>query len=268
MPDAAADETVLDTQSIPIPVVSVRQHHSFAQIIIRWNFVCGIKILLRPTQKYLVHGAARGSHKALQKMPNTDCDVREKVDIPKRQDDDMHLFLHTSSSAILESSIPSMAHHRSTARSGCEWRLWSSQVWKWRIVCTSQICSRVFFSKVADAAREHQTHHQPTEKWNVVCGPGRFSELGCVDLGVVRTRASVTRADVSANGTQAGRDSVFSSRTLTHNSLQSPISKVLGRTQSRGQSPRNNSCRALSHLQARDPKMAPCQCITCVLSVL
>ena len=67
------------------------------------------------------------------------------------------------------------------------------------------------FSKVADAAREHQTHDQPTEKLNVVCGPGRFSELGCVDLGVVRTRASVTRADVSANGTQGGRGSVFSS---------------------------------------------------------
>ena len=89
-------------------------------------------------------------------------------------------------------------------------------------------------SKVADAAREHQTHDQPTEKWNVVCGPGRFSELGCVDLGVVRTRASVTRADVSASGTQAGRSSVFSSRTLARNSLQSPISKVLGRTQDRG----------------------------------
>ena len=67
------------------------------------------------------------------------------------------------------------------------------------------------FSKVVDAASEHQTHHQPTEKWNVVCGPGRFPELGCVDLGVVPTRASVTRADVSANGTQAGRGSVFSS---------------------------------------------------------
>ena len=118
VPETAADETVLDTQSIPVPVVSVRQHHSFAQIIIRWNFVCGIKILLRPTQKYLVHGAARETDQALQKMPNADCDVREKVDIPKRQDDDMHLFLHTSSSAILESSIPSMAHHRSTARSG------------------------------------------------------------------------------------------------------------------------------------------------------
>ena len=124
------------------------------------------------------------------------------------------------------------------------------------------------FSKVADAAREHQTHDQPNEKWNVVCGPGRFSELGCVDLGVVRTRASVTRADVSANGTQAGRDSVFSSRTLARNSLQSPISKVLGRTQGRRQFPRNDSCRALSHLQARDPQMAPCLCIRCVLSVL
>ena len=120
------------------------------------------------------------------------------------------------------------------------------------------------FSKVADAAREHQTHDQPTEKWNVLCGPGRFS----VDLGVVQTRASVTRADVSANGTQAGRGSVFSSRTLARNSLQSPISKVLGRTQDRGRSPRNDSCRALSHLQAGDPQMAPCLCITCVLSVL
>ena len=124
------------------------------------------------------------------------------------------------------------------------------------------------FSKVADAAREHQTHDQPTEKWNVLCGPGRFSELGCVDMGVVRTRASVTRADVSANGTQAGRGSVFSSRTLARNSLQSAIWKVLGRTQDRGQSPRNDSCRALSHLQASDPQMALCLCITCVLSVL
>ena len=117
-------------------------------------------------------------------------------------------------------------------------------------------------SKVADAAREHQTHDQPTEKWNVVCGPGRFSELGCVDLGIVRTRASVTRADVSASGTQAGRSSVFSSPTLARNSLQSPISKVLGRTQDRGRFPRNDSCRALSHPQAGDPQMAPCLCIT------
>ena len=118
VPDTAADETVLDTQSIPVPVVSVRHHHSFAQIIIRWNCVCGIKSLLRPTQKYLVHGADRGSDQALQKMPNAECDVREKVDKPKRQDDEMHIFLRTSSSALLESSIPSMAHHRSTSRSG------------------------------------------------------------------------------------------------------------------------------------------------------
>ena len=67
VPDTAADETVLDTQSIPIPVVPVRHHHSFAQIIIRWNCFCGIKSLLRPTQKYLVHGAARGSGQAPQK---------------------------------------------------------------------------------------------------------------------------------------------------------------------------------------------------------
>ena len=69
--DTAADETVLDTQSIPVPVVSVRHHHSFAQIIIRWNCVSGIKSLLRPTQKYLVHGAARGTDQALQK--NAEC---------------------------------------------------------------------------------------------------------------------------------------------------------------------------------------------------
>ena len=124
------------------------------------------------------------------------------------------------------------------------------------------------FSKVADAAREHQTHDPPTEKWNAVCGQGRFSELGCVDLGVVRTRASVTGANMSANGTQAGRCSVFSSRTLTRNSLPSPISKVLGRTQDRGRFPRNDCCSALSHLPAGDPQMAPCLCITCVLSVL
>ena len=110
-------------------------------------------------------------------------------------------------------------------------------------------------SKVADAAREHQTHDQPTEKWNVVCGPGRFSELGCVDLGVVRTRASVTRADVSANGTQAGRGSVFSSRTLARNSLQSPISKVLRSDPRSGRLPRNDSCRAHSHPQAGDPQI-------------
>ena len=87
VPNTAADETVLDTQSIPVPVVSVRHHHSFAQNIIRWNCFCGIKSLLRPTQKYLVHGAVRGSDQALQKMPNAECDVREKVDMPKRQDD-------------------------------------------------------------------------------------------------------------------------------------------------------------------------------------
>ena len=34
VPDTAA-ETVLDTRSIPVPVVPVRHHHSFAQIIIR-----------------------------------------------------------------------------------------------------------------------------------------------------------------------------------------------------------------------------------------
>ena len=147
-----------------------------------------------------------GLIKLFKKMPNADCDVREKVDIPKRQEDEMHIFLRTSSSALQESSIPSMAHHRSTSRSGFEW--WSSR----RSMHVAELA--FLFSKVADAAREHQTHDQPTEKWNVVCGPGRFSELGCVDLGVVRTRAGVTRADVSANGTQAGRGSVFSSRTL------------------------------------------------------
>ena len=118
VPDTAADETGLDTQSLPVPVGTVRHRHSFAQIVIRWNCFCGIKSLLRPSKKYLVHGAARWSDQALQKMPNADCDVREKVDIPKRQDDDMHLFLHTSSSALLESSSLSITHHRSTSRSG------------------------------------------------------------------------------------------------------------------------------------------------------
>ena len=37
VPDTAADETVLDMQSISVPVVPVRHRHSFAQIIIRWN---------------------------------------------------------------------------------------------------------------------------------------------------------------------------------------------------------------------------------------
>ena len=257
VPDTAA-ETVLDTRSIPVPVVPCPSPSQLCPNHHPLELLRGIKSLLRPTQKYLVHGAARGSDQALKKMPNADCDVREKVDIPKRQDDEMHIFLRTSSSALLEAVFPlwlTTAQHHGR---GCEWPLWSSQVWKWRIVCTSQSCSRFFFSKTADAAREHQTHDQPTEKWKVVCGPGRFSELGCVDLGIVRTRASVPRTDVSASGTQAGRGSVFSSRTLTHKTLQSPISNVLGRTQSRGQSPRNDSCRALSHLQAGDPQMAPC----------
>ena len=123
-----------------------------------------------------------------------------------------------------------MAHHRSTTRSGLQ--VASLEFTGLEVAHRMHVAEllALLFSKVADASREHQTHHQPTEKWNVVCGPGRFSELGCVDLGVVRTRASVTRADASANGTQAGRGSVFSSRSLTRNSLQSPISKVLGRT--------------------------------------
>ena len=108
---------------------------------------------------------------------------------------------------------------------GCEWPLWSSETWEVAHRMHVAELLACLFSKVADAAREHQTHHQPTEKWNVVCWPERFSELGCVDLGVVRTRGSVTRGDVSANGTQAGRGSVFSSRTLARNTMQSSMSK-------------------------------------------
>ena len=123
VPDTAADETVLDTQSIPDPVVSVRHHHSFAQIIIRWNcFLASRACSAQPRNISCTSARAdRGSDQALQKkMPNADCDVTEKVDIPKRQDDEMHIFLRTSSSALLESSIPSVAHHRSTSRSGLQ----------------------------------------------------------------------------------------------------------------------------------------------------
>ena len=182
-----------------------------------------------------VHGADRGSDQALQKKCRMPTVMSQKK--WTSQSDKMMRCTFFYTRPALHSWKAVFPMWRTTAQHlgrGCEWPLWSSQTWKWHIVCTAQSCSRFFFSKVADAAREHQTHHQPTEKWKVVCGPGRFSELGCVDLGVVRTRACVTRADVSANGTQAGRGSVFSSRTLARNSLQSPISKVLGRTQIEG----------------------------------
>ena len=103
--------------------------------------------------------------------------LEKKVDIPKRRDDEMHIFLRTSSSAVLESSILSMAHHRSTSRSGL-----------------------------------------------------RVASLEFTGLEVAH--------------------------------------RMHGRTQDRERCPRNDSCRALSHVQAGDPQMAPCLCITCALSVL
>ena len=65
VPDTAADETVLDTQSIKVPVVPLRHHHSFAQIIIRWNCFCGISSLLRPTSNWtarIAHTTRRAHH--------------------------------------------------------------------------------------------------------------------------------------------------------------------------------------------------------------
>ena len=92
----------------------------------------------------------------------------KKVDIPKRQDDDMHLFLRTSSFALLESSVPNVAHHRSTSRSGL--RVASLEFTGLEVAYGMHVAELLAFlsSKVADAAREHQTHDQPTEKWNVV----------------------------------------------------------------------------------------------------
>ena len=146
VPHTGADETVLDTQSIPDPFVSVRHHHSFAQIIIRRNCSCGIKSLLRPTPKYLVHGAARGSDQtSSKKNPNDDCDVREKVDIPKRQDDEMAIFLSRPALHSWKAVFPLWRSTTQHLGRVCEWHLGSSQVWKWCIVCTSQSCSRIFF---------------------------------------------------------------------------------------------------------------------------
>ena len=96
--------------------------------------------------------------------------VHHKVDIPKRRDDEMNIFLRTSSSAVLESSIPSMAHHRSTSRSGL--RVASLEFTGLEVAHRMHGAELLafLFSKVADAAREHQTHDQPTEKWNVLFG--------------------------------------------------------------------------------------------------
>ena len=266
--DAAPDETVLDTQSIPDPVVSVRHHHSFAQNIILWNFVCGIKSLLRPTQKYLVHGADRGSDQALQKKCRMPTVMSEKK--WTSQSDKMMRCTFFYTRPALHSWKAVFPMWRTTAQHlGVVSGLSGLQKPGSGTSHARRRAARVsFFRKwLTLRASIKRITNQP-KKWKVVCGPGRFSELRCVDLGVVRTRAGVTRADVSANGTQAGLGSVFSSRTLARNSLQSPMSKVRGQTQDRARFPRNDSCHALSHLQAGDPQMAPCLCITCVLSVL
>ena len=73
----------------------------------------------------------------------------------------------------------------------CEWHLWSSQVWKWCIVCTSQSYSRIFFFlEIADVAREHQTHDQPTESGKLFVGQHVSPSLG------VSTLASSEREQV------------------------------------------------------------------------
>ena len=147
VPDTAADETVLDTQSIPVPVVSVRHHHSFAQIIIRWNCLRGMKSLLRPTQKYLAHGAVRGSDQALQKcrMPTV---MSEKKWTSQSDKMMTCTFFYTRPALHCWKAVFPL--WRTTAQElgrGCEWHLWSSKTWKWHIACTAQSCSRFFFRK-------------------------------------------------------------------------------------------------------------------------
>ena len=74
---------------------------------------------------------------------------------------------------------------------GCEWPLWSSS--NLEVAHRMHVAELLafLFSKVADAAREHQTHHQPTEKWNVVRGQDVSPSLG------VSTLASSEREKVS-----------------------------------------------------------------------
>ena len=44
---------------------------------------------------------------------------------------------------------------------GCEWHLWSSQVCRWRIACTSQSCSDFFFRKWLMRANIKRMPNQP-----------------------------------------------------------------------------------------------------------
>ena len=146
VPDTAADETVLDTQSIPVPVVSVRHHHSFAQIIIRWNCVlvasraCSAQPRNISCTERLV-GLIKLAKKC--RMPTV---MSEKKWIS--QSDEMMRCTFFYARPALQSWKAVFPLWRTTAQHlgrGCEWHLWSSQVWKWQIACTAQSCSRFFF---------------------------------------------------------------------------------------------------------------------------
>ena len=262
--DTGADETVLDTQSIPDPVVSVRHHHSFAQIIIRWNCFCGIKSLLRPTPKYLVRGAARGSDQTSSKQnPNDDCDFREKVDVSKRQGDEMAIFsFHVqlcnpgkqySLNGAPPLNIPvglvsgiSGVHKSGSGASSARRR-----------------ATRGFFLEIADVAREHQTHDQPTESGKLFVG-----QHVSPSLGVCRPwrRRNESKCHASRCKCQWHTGWLCLCPFLTNSCPQ--ISAEPDFESPRAVSRPRAFCRALSHLQARSTQMAPCLCITCVHSVL
>ena len=74
---------------------------------------------------------------------------------------------------------------------GCEWRLWSSQIWKWRMVCTSQSCSRFFLRKwLTLRANIKRMTNQP-KNGTLFVGQGVSPSLG------LSTMASSEREQVS-----------------------------------------------------------------------
>ena len=95
----------------------------------------------------LVHAAARASDQALQKcrMPT----VMSEKKWTSQSDKMMRCTFFYARPALhfWKAVFPLWRTTAQHLGRGCEWRLWSSQIWKWRMVCTSRSCSRFFLRK-------------------------------------------------------------------------------------------------------------------------
>ena len=205
-----------------------------------------------------------GLIKPLQKQnPNDDCDFREKVDVSKRQGDEMAIFsFHVqlcnpgkqySLNGAPPLNIPvglvsgiSGVHKSGSGASSARRR-----------------ATRGFFLEIADVAREHQTHDQPTESGKLFVG-----QHVSPSLGVCRPwrRRNESKCHASRCKCQWHTGWLCLCPFLTNSCPQ--ISAEPDFESPRAVSRPRAFCRALSHLQARSTQMAPCLCITCVHSVL